>query len=99
MMTLHYDLYSMLWYDEYDNFYGAITQPIPLQGRLDKKPVECQRYDFSKLCVFSLDLNNFRVDTDLMDVGMLLYTCFLHGDNLGNFKNFLNFLNCKTTNL
>ena len=24
--------------DEYDNFYGAITQQMPLQGRLDKKP-------------------------------------------------------------
>jgi len=36
--------------DEYDNFYGAITQHMPLQGRLDKKPIVhvCQRYDFSK---------------------------------------------------
>jgi len=34
--------------DEYDNFYGAITQHMPLQGRLDKKPIACQRYDFSK---------------------------------------------------
>ena len=24
--------------DEYDNFYGAITLHMPLQGRLDKKP-------------------------------------------------------------
>jgi len=24
--------------DRYDNFYGAITQHMPLQGRLDKKP-------------------------------------------------------------
>ena len=24
--------------DEYDNFYGAITQHMPLQGRLDKNP-------------------------------------------------------------
>jgi len=24
--------------DEYDNFHGAITQHMPLQGRLDKKP-------------------------------------------------------------
>ena len=34
--------------DEYDNFYGAITQHMPLQGRLDKKPIACKRYDFSK---------------------------------------------------
>jgi len=34
--------------DEYDNFYGAITQHMPLQGRLDKKPIACLRYDFSK---------------------------------------------------
>ena len=30
--------------DEYDIFYGAITQHMPLQGRLDKKPIACQRY-------------------------------------------------------
>src|SRR6218665_1834809 len=52
-------------------FYVAITQHMPLQGRLDKKPILCQRYDFSKQCVFSLDLNDSRVDADLMDVGML----------------------------
>jgi len=34
--------------DEYDNFYGAITQHMLLQGRLHKKLVACQRYDFSK---------------------------------------------------
>jgi len=34
--------------DEYDNFYSAITQHMPLQGRLLKKLVACQRYDFSK---------------------------------------------------
>ena len=34
--------------DEYDNFYGAITQHMPLQGHLHKKLVACQRYDFSK---------------------------------------------------
>src|SRR6218665_1244016 len=34
--------------DEYDNFYGAITQHMPLQGRLDKETIVCQRYDFSK---------------------------------------------------
>src|SRR6218665_2230623 len=42
--------------DEYGNFYSAITQHMPLQGRLHKKLVACQRYDFS-YCVFSLDLN------------------------------------------
>ena len=52
-------------------FYVAITQHMPLQGRLDKKPILCQRYDFSKQCVFSLDLNDSRVDANLMDVGML----------------------------
>jgi len=24
--------------DEYDNFYGTITQHMPVQGRLDKRP-------------------------------------------------------------
>jgi len=36
--------------DEYENFYGAITRHMLLQGRPDKKPVACQRYDFSKWC-------------------------------------------------
>jgi len=34
--------------DEYNKFYGAITQHMPLYGCLDKKPVTCRRYDFSK---------------------------------------------------
>jgi len=34
--------------DEYNNFYGAITQHMSLQGRLDKKPIAFQRYDFLK---------------------------------------------------
>jgi len=34
--------------DEYGNFYSAITQHMPLQGRLDKDHATCQRYVLSK---------------------------------------------------
>jgi len=34
--------------DDDDNFYSAITRHMPLQGRLDKIHVTCQRYDFTK---------------------------------------------------
>ena len=34
--------------DKYDNFCGAITQHMPLQGRLDKKPSHVRDYDFLK---------------------------------------------------
>ena len=34
--------------DEYDNFYGAVTQHMLSQGRRDKILVTCQRCDFSK---------------------------------------------------
>ena len=35
---------------------------MPLQERLKKKPVARKRYDFSKKCVCSLNLNDPRVD-------------------------------------
>jgi len=34
--------------DDYDNFYGAKTQHMLLQGRLDKDHDTCQRYALSK---------------------------------------------------
>ena len=34
--------------DEYDNFYGALKQHMPLQWCLDKNDVTCQRYALSK---------------------------------------------------
>ena len=34
--------------DEYDNFYGAITQHMPLQGCLDKNHVTWHRYASGK---------------------------------------------------
>src|SRR6218665_1872789 len=34
--------------DDDEKFYGAITQHMPLQRRLAKKTIACQRYDFSK---------------------------------------------------
>src|SRR6218665_2408090 len=57
--------------DEHDNFYGAITQHISLQGQLDKSRVTCQRYALSKLCDLILDLDESRVDAERMDVGMV----------------------------
>ena len=57
--------------DEYDNFYSAITQHMPLQGRLDKDHDTCQKYALSKQCDLSLDLNKSKVDAERMYVGML----------------------------
>ena len=58
--------------DEYDNFYGAITQYIPLQGRLDKKNPRMSEIWFLEVVCFQSGLERFndsRVDADLMDVG------------------------------
>jgi len=35
---------------EYYNFYDAVTQHMPLQGRLDNFHVTCQRHDLIVVC-------------------------------------------------
>jgi len=35
-------------HDENDNFYGAVTQHMSLQGRLEREHVTRQRYALSK---------------------------------------------------
>src|SRR6218665_105073 len=56
--------------DEYGNFYGAITQHMPLQGALTKNP-SYVRDMISGSSVFSLDLNDSRMDIKLLILWML----------------------------